>query len=127
MRFKGLDLNHLATLDVLLSERSLTRAGELTFVSQPAVSNALGRLREYFQDELLIRRGRDMVLTPFAEGLRSSLHLSLEHLRRVALARPGFDPLTHTRNFTIMSSDYFAMAFLPKILAQLQIAAPQTA
>ena len=69
MRFKGLDLNHLATLDVLLSERSLTRAGELTFVSQPAVSNALGRLREYFQDELLIRRGRDMVLTPFAEGL----------------------------------------------------------
>jgi len=124
VRFKGLDLNHLATLDVLLSERSLTRAGELIHISQPAVSNALARLREHFHDELLVRRGRDMALTPFAENLRASLHLSLDHIRRVALARPDFDPMTHTRHFTIMSSDYFAVAFLPRILTQLRLTAP---
>ncbi len=125
MRLNGLDLNHLSTLDVLLEERSLTRVSEIIHISQPAVSNALSRLREHFEDELLVRRGREMVLTPFAENLRASLRLSLEHLRHVTLARPSFDPSLHTRHFSIMCSDYFAQTFMPAVIRRVTAEAPQ--
>lgn len=69
MRFNKLDLNLLVALDALLTERSISRAGERLHLSQPATSNALARLRTYFDDELLVQQGRTMVLTPRAEGL----------------------------------------------------------
>jgi len=61
MHFKGLDLNLLVALDTLLAERSITRAGERMNLSQSAMSSALGRLREYFGDELLVQTGRVML------------------------------------------------------------------
>lgn len=69
MRFRGLDLNLLVTLEVLLVERNLTRAAERLNLGQPAISNALSKLREHFDDELLTRQGREMMRTVFAQQL----------------------------------------------------------
>ena len=63
------DLNLLVALDALLTERNVTRAGNRLNLSQSAMSGALARLRHYFRDELLVPVGRQMVLTPVAEGL----------------------------------------------------------
>lgn len=67
MRFNKLDLNLLVVLDALLATRSVSRAAERIFLSQPATSLALGRLREYFDDELLVPVGKTLVPTPLAE------------------------------------------------------------
>jgi DNA-binding transcriptional LysR family regulator len=63
MRFQRLDLNLLVALDVLLTEQSVSLAADKLCLSQSATSSALGRLREYFDDELLVLKGRKMVLT----------------------------------------------------------------
>jgi LysR family nod box-dependent transcriptional activator len=69
MRFKKLDLNQLVVLDALLREHSVSKAARRLNLSQPAVSSALGRLREYFNDEILIVQGKNMVPTPHAQNL----------------------------------------------------------
>ena len=69
MRFQRLDLNLLVALDVLLEEKSVSQAAERLCLSQSATSSALGRLREYFDDDLLVLKGRKMILTARAEGL----------------------------------------------------------
>jgi DNA-binding transcriptional LysR family regulator len=66
MRFKKLDLNLLVVLDALLQEHSVSKAAQRLNLSQPAVSSALRRLREYFADEILVTQGKRMVPTPFA-------------------------------------------------------------
>ena len=63
----GVDLNLLVALDALLTERSVTRAGRRVSVTQSAMSGVLSRLRGLFGDELLVRSGKTMLLTPFAE------------------------------------------------------------
>ena len=63
MNLRQFDLNLLVALDVLLTERNVTRAGERLFLSQPAMSGILARLRHAFQDELLVRVGRNLELT----------------------------------------------------------------
>lgn len=80
MRFGKLDLNLLVALDALLSERSVTKAAERLSLSPSATSNALARLRDYFQDELLVQMGRKMISTPRAETLQNPIH---EILQRV--------------------------------------------
>src|SRR5688572_19876343 len=70
---RRVDLNLLVTLDALLAERSVTRAAARLGVTQPAVSHALGRLREMLGDPLLLRSGREMELTPRAEALAEPL------------------------------------------------------
>ena len=67
MRFNKLDLNLLVALDALLKERSISRAAERLHLSQSATSNALARLREYFDDQLLVQVGRKMEPTPRAD------------------------------------------------------------
>ena len=69
MRFGRLDLNLLVALDALLTERSVSLAADRLCLSQSATSSALGRLREYFGDELLVVKGRNMILSARAEEL----------------------------------------------------------
>jgi len=69
MHFRQLDLNLLVALDALLTERNITEAGRRVHLTQSAMSGALARLREYFDDELLVQVGRKMVPTPLAENL----------------------------------------------------------
>ena len=81
MNLGGLDLNLLVALDALLSERSVTRAAQRVGLSQPGMSNALGRLRRLFDDPLLVRQGATLVPTARAEALVGPVHEALELIR----------------------------------------------
>ena len=92
MNLQGFDLNLLVALDALLTERNVTRAGRRMNLSQSAMSGALGRLRGFFQDELLVVVGRRMVLTPLAQDLVQPLRDVLlqvqQHRREQTALRP---------------------------------------
>jgi DNA-binding transcriptional LysR family regulator len=124
MNLRRLDLNLLVALDALLSERSVTRAAERLHVSQPAMSGALMRLREYFQDDLIVRAGRSMVLTSFGASLAPRVADLLEQVHNLARSRPGFDPATTDRNFTIVVSEYLLSVFMPHVTSRILQEAP---
>tara|TARA_B110001454_G_scaffold209723_1_gene223499 strand:+ start:11970 stop:12902 length:933 start_codon:yes stop_codon:yes gene_type:complete len=124
MHLRGLDLNLLVALDVLLKVKNITRAGERLNLSQSGMSTALGRLREYFDDQLLVPIGRNMVLTPLAESLAVPVSDILIQVENVIDHTPAFDPAHSERSVTIMCSDYIASTFLPKLLQRLRTDAP---
>ena len=80
MRFKGLDLNLLYALDVLLEEKSVSKSAERLHLSQPAVSSALKRLRDYFNDPLLEQYGKKMIATPHAHLIQEELKAVLANV-----------------------------------------------
>ncbi|GLI97365.1 LysR family transcriptional regulator [Sphingobium sp. BS19] len=77
MNFNNFDLNLLRSLDALIRERNVTRASEKLHVTQQAMSGALRRLRGHFEDDLLVRVGRSMELTPLARALRDPVREAL--------------------------------------------------
>ncbi len=117
MRFKKLDLNLLVALDALLTERNVTRAGERIYLSQSAMSNALSRLRQYFDDELLVPVGGKLELTPRAEVLHEAVKDVLLRIDTTVAAQPDFDPRTSDREFTMFVSDYSMEVLIPRLLA----------
>ncbi len=124
MYFKGLDLNLLVVLDALLQEKNATRTGERLGLSQSAVSGVLARLREYFNDELLMQVGRHFVLTPLAESLVQSVRSLLQQVEVTIATKAQFDPATSTRQLTLMSSDYAMTVLLTKALLRIRDEAP---
>lgn len=124
MRFGRLDLNLLVALDALLAERSVSLAADRLCLSQSATSSALGRLREYFGDELLVVKGRNMILTARAEELIDPVRAVLEQIRTTVAVAPPFDPLTADRLIRIMASDYSTEVLLAAMLAKLETEAP---
>jgi LysR family nod box-dependent transcriptional activator len=118
MRFNKLDLNLLAALDLLLRTRSVTRAADEMFITQSAMSNALGRLRGFFDDPLLVQVGRGMELSPLAETLQVPLREIMTRVDAATRMRPHFDPLTDDRAFNLIISDY-SLAVLGPRLSQL--------
>ena len=124
MNFRGLDLNLLVVLDALLTEKSVTRTGERIHLSQSATSNALSRLREYLDDELLVQVGNKMVLTSRAESLAEPVRNLL--LRTEAVLRPEaeFCPETSGRMFRLLMSDYAALVVMQDGLPRLKSCAP---
>jgi LysR family transcriptional regulator, nod-box dependent transcriptional activator len=124
MRFERLDLNLLVALDALLDERSVSLAADRIFLSQSATSSALGRLREYFGDELLVVKGRQMVLTARAEQLVDPVRAVLEQIRSTIAVSPPFDPATCDRTLRIMASDYMTEVLLSQVFVSLADEAP---
>ena len=124
MRFNKLDLNLLVALDALLTERSVSLAADRLCLSQSATSSALGRLRDYFGDELLVVKGRHMILTARAEELIEPVRAVLEQIRTTVAVAPPFDPATADRQLRIMASDYSTQVLLSGALAQLEQDAP---
>jgi len=124
VRFKQLDLNLLVALDALLQERNISRAAERVHLSQPAMSNALGRLREYFGDDLLIPMGRQMVLTARAESLQQPVREILLRVDSDVVAPAIFDPATSLRAFSMLVSDFTTTVFMPTLLRALYARAP---
>ncbi len=124
MRFKGLDLNLIVAFEALMSDRSVSRAAERLNLSQPAMSNALARLRAYFGDDLLIARNKRMYPTPFAETLLPQVRQALETMEGVIATSRHFDPATTNRTFRIMTSDYIATSILFPIVTRLADTAP---
>jgi len=124
MRFDRLDLNLLVALNALLSERSVSLAADRICLSQSATSSALGRLRDYFADELLVQKGRQMVLTARAEGLVEPVRAVLEQIRSSIAVPPPFDPATSDRTISIMASDYMTEVLLAAALTEIHCQAP---
>jgi DNA-binding transcriptional LysR family regulator len=117
MRFNKLDLNLLVALDALLAECSITRAAERLHMSASAMSSALARLREYFDDDLLVQVGRKMEITPRAEVLRDAVRDVLMRIDAGVAAQPQFDPAQTEREFRISVSDYSQATLAPHALA----------
>lgn len=117
MRFNKLDLNLLVALDALLTECSITRAAERVHLSQSAMSNSLARLRDYFEDELLVQVGRRLEPTPRAQVLREAVRDVLVRIDTSIAAQPQFDCTTTDREFRLCISDYTMEVLMPHALA----------
>jgi DNA-binding transcriptional LysR family regulator len=124
MRFKGLDLNLLVALDTLLAECSVSRAAERLHISQPAASAALGRLRDYFSDELLIQHGKRMIPTSYADSLAPEVRRILGQVDSIILMSSEFDPGKSKRVFQLMASDYIATVLIGPAIQRLAEVAP---
>jgi len=124
MRFQRLDLNLLVALDALLTEKSVSVAADRICLSQSATSSALGRLREYFGDDLLVMKGRKMVLTARGEELVEPVRNVLHMIRTTIADTPDFDPAQSDRTITIMASDYTTEALLSQALQDIAAVAP---
>lgn len=121
------DLAALATLDALLQTASVSEAARRLGLSTPAVSHALARLRERFDDPLLVRAGRRMVLTPRAAGLREQVHEALTLAGRVFEPPQSFDPERLERSFALSVTDYVLVVLGPAIEALVRDRAPRLA
>jgi DNA-binding transcriptional LysR family regulator len=123
-RLSGLNLNALVALDALLTERNVTRAAQRIGITQPAMRQSRGRLRELFDDPLLVRRGRAMVLTPRAEAMLLPLSDALLSVERALQLGMGFDAATSNRIFKIALTDLGVTMVLPSVLRVLGREAP---
>ncbi|MEU4805354.1 LysR family transcriptional regulator [Actinosynnema sp. NPDC023587] len=118
------DLNLLVTLDVLLAEGSVTRAGERLALSPSAMSRALARLRRATGDPLLVRAGRGLVPTPRALELRDRVRGLVREAEEVLRPAPRLDLPTLDRTFSLRTSDGFVERFGPALVAEVGAAAP---
>jgi len=124
MQLNRFDLNLLIALDALLHEKNVTRASERVFVSQPAMSAALQKLREYFNDQLLVRVGRDMELTPRGLSLVGPVREALLRIQATLGTQPTFDPGTVQRTFTLIVSADAVLRVMPQVFRKLAQEAP---
>jgi len=118
------DLNLLPVLLVMMEERNVTRAAERLGITQPALSNALNRLRETLNDPLFIRERYGMRPTPKAEQLAQVVSAALSSIDKVILGQQDFDPLHATRLFTLAPNNYVEFIMMPAIVARLRDCAP---
>ncbi|MGC1020847.1 LysR substrate-binding domain-containing protein [Pantoea agglomerans] len=118
------DLNLLPVLLVMMEERNVTRAAERLGITQPALSNALNRLRETLNDPLFIRERYGMRPTPKAEQLAQVVGAALSSIDKVILGQQNFDPLNATRLFTLAPNSYVEFIMMPAIVARLRSCAP---
>jgi DNA-binding transcriptional LysR family regulator len=121
---RNIDLHLLACLDALLTERQVTRAAERMNMTQPGMSNALARLRQKFQDPLLVRTSQGMVPTERALELAASVRAALMHVD-AALAHQGkFVPETARVTYKIAISDYVSFLIMPALMDEVLKEAP---
>lgn len=118
------DLNLLPIFVALMEERSVTRAAERVGMTQPALSNALSRLRLMLQDQLFIRERYGIQPTPAALELAPAIAKALARLDDAVLGQQGFDPATADRLFTIAPNGYVEFVLVPAVVARLQQVAP---
>ncbi len=123
MSLRSIDLNLVPVLQALLREKSVSRAAETLALSQPAASAALKRLRHVFDDQLMIRVGSGMVLTPRGEALAAEVGASCANLETL-FAKPEFDPETAVRRFVVAAPDQAAFHLGPVWLQVLARTAP---
>tara|TARA_R110002033_G_scaffold60285_6_gene110439 strand:- start:991 stop:1899 length:909 start_codon:yes stop_codon:yes gene_type:complete len=124
MRFEKLDLNLLVVLDALLEEQSVSQAAERLHLSQSGASAALSRLREFFEDDLLVPSGRAMTCTPRGEALIQPVKAALTLIRETILTPDAFDPAVSDRAISIASIDVVAHVLLTEALGVLSKEAP---
>jgi DNA-binding transcriptional LysR family regulator len=121
---EDVDLNLLRVFDAVLRERAVTAAAARLGLTQPAVSNALARLRTLLGDALFVRTPAGMAPTPFARGMAEPVRQALALLESALAHGPGFDPATSTRAFRFYMSDLGQVEFLPALMERVQRLAP---
>lgn len=118
------DLNLLPVFLALMEERNVTRAAERLGITQPALSNALVRLRGMLQDPLFIRERYGMQPTQKAEALAPGIAAAVASLDELILGQQGFDPTKAERLITIAPNSYVEFVLVPAIVARLMERAP---
>ncbi|HVF16214.1 MAG TPA: LysR family transcriptional regulator [Steroidobacteraceae bacterium] len=124
MNLSRIDLNLFTVFDAIYREGGITAASKRLHLSQPAVSHALGRLRELLDDPLFERHGNEMIPTPLARTLAVTIGSSLNTLEQMMHRAGRFDPADSPRVFTIAVRESQEPAFLPSLLAKLATVAP---
>lgn len=123
LNFRSLDLNLLRVFDEVMAERSLTRAAHTLSITQPAVSNAMRRLREVVGDELVVRSGQGVEPTPIALALWPPVREALTQLQE-SLAPGRFDPATAESTFVLAMADATAATLVPALVEITEREAP---
>lgn len=123
-RLGNVDFHTLYALAALLRGRSVSRAAAQMEVSQPAMSRTLDRLRNVFQDALLVREGNHMLLTSHGKELLPIVEKLLETTAQLAGANAPFDAATHVRHFSLACNEHIQLSLAPSLLSALRCAAP---
>src|SRR5688572_15514448 len=124
LELRSFNLNLLLALHGLLSERSVTSAARRIGVTPSAMSHSLAELRTLLDDQLLVRSGRGMLLTPRAEALVAPLHKLLGDAERMLRGGTSFEPNTAKRHFVIAAPDFLSTLLLPPLLEAVTADAP---
>ena len=125
MNLKETDLNLFVAFDVIYTEKNLTKAGQILGITQPAVSNALSRLRELFGDDLFIRTSKGMIPTPVANQIIKDVRSALSLIQNTISDTEKFDPSTAEMIFKISIGDSSEYRLLPLLLKELAEIAPK--
>lgn len=125
MNFRQLDLNLLRVLVAIHRTRSVTAAGKALALSQPATSNALARLREFFGDDLFVRSPVGLQPTRLCEQLAPAMQSQLLAMESLVLNHQPFDALSSQRHWRLSLSDLGEILFLPRLAAALRNESPQ--
>lgn len=125
MQLSRIDLNLYVVFDTIFEEGNLSRAAKILFLTQPAVSHALSRLREHYDDPLFVRRGHRMEPTPLAQRIRPEIQAALQGLQGTLQASSGFDPLLSQKKFVISIRDNIESVMVPELMALIEQEAPQ--
>ena len=125
MRLNQLDLNLMVCLDALLAERSVSRAAKRVFLSQPAMSISLKKLREYFGDDIVVQVGRALKLTPFAESLQKPVRDAILQMRAISELKPNFDPAQSDQKIILEASDYITAVYMTRVFERAYAEAPR--
>lgn len=124
MSLKKVDLNLFLVFDAIYTERNLTRAAEVLNITQPAVSNALNRLRQSLNDPLFVRGPREMLPTPVAENMIAAVREALQLLNSSIQLGDLFEPARAERSFSLSMHDVLEVSLLPELMLQLEGQAP---
>ena len=124
MNLNKVDLNLFVVFDAIYTEANLTRAGQIIGITQPAVSNALARLRESFNDPLFVRTAQGMVPTPMAQNIITPVRSALALLRVSVQESRTFNPLQANKTFRISMTDLTEAVVLPPLFQRLRKQAP---
>ncbi len=124
MELRDLDLNLLVVFNQLILERRVNAVAQSLGITQPGVSNALGRLRRHFDDELFLRTSKGMEPTPFAASLAEPVAYALGTLQSALNLRTSFAPATSSRTFVLAMTDIGEIYFLPPLMDLLARIAP---
>ena len=124
MNLSKVDLNLFIVFDAIYTEANLTRAGQIVGITQPAVSNALARLRETFNDPLFVRTAQGMVPTPMAQNIIGPVRNALSLLRVSVQESRIFNPLQAAKTYRISMTDLTEAVILPPLFQRLRRLAP---
>jgi DNA-binding transcriptional LysR family regulator len=124
MRIQNVDLNLFVVFEAVYNERNLTRAAEVLCITQPAVSNALNRLRKNFDDQLFVRTAKGMVPTPVADNIVGRVREALQLMEAAVTEGDVFDPATSDKAFSLSMNDISENVVLSPLMQAIQQQAP---